>query len=445
MFNLSFEGSAARLIRDEKIFSISEISSLIKGNIEKNFSAIKIQGEISGLKVHSSGHIYFSLKDDESLINAICWRGTKINFKLEDGIQIVAFGNVTTYPGRSQYQFIIKEANIAGEGALLKLLNERRQKFAAEGLFNKKNPIPKYPNIIGIVTSKTGAVIQDMRHRLEDRYPFCTVLVWPVNVQGPGSADQISQAIRGFNFMTDRRPDVLIVARGGGSIEDLWSFNEEIVVRSVFYSRIPVISAVGHETDTTLIDYASDLRAPTPTAAIEFATPVLSEIKDNMYDFSSRMNHAMRRLYKESYTRFKSLSNALNSNRMMIINITQRFDDKIERFFNAMKIYFQRETLKIQKQKISKLEQYFLIKKQQYLSRRDLFDRIQSRYLNKFVDKLSVLSSRLEQSSYKKILEKGFCFISDDNGNLIDTTEKFHDSDMNKLSITFKDGSSRIR
>ena len=254
-----------------------------------------------------------SLKDNDSVINAICWRGTKLNLQLEEGMEIVVKGRVTSYPARSQYQFIIEEASIAGEGALLKLLNERKKLFSSLGYFNNKRKLPKFPQLIGIITSKTGAVLQDMRHRLEDRYPFCNVLVWSVNVQGGGAAEQVAAAIRGFNFMTEKHPDILIVARGGGSIEDLWPFNEEVVVKAVFESRIPVISAIGHETDTTLIDYAADLRAPTPTAAIELATPVLSEIKTQLLDNSFRMNNFIQRIVREFSSRIDSVSKCLSS------------------------------------------------------------------------------------------------------------------------------------
>ena len=329
------------ILGDEKILTVSELSNAIKGTVEQNFVSIKLQGEVSGLKHHASGHTYLSLKDKESVIAAVYWRGTKLSVNLEEGMEIVAEGKVTTYIPNSQYKFIIKEANIAGEGSLLKLLNERKKIFAAKGYFDqaKKKPIPKFPKIIGIITSKTGAVLQDMRHRLEDRYPFCQVLVWSTNVQGAGVAEQIVTAIRGFNNMKENRPDTLIIARGGGSIEDLWCFNEEIIIKAVFDSDIPIISAIGHETDWTLIDYVSDLRAPTPTAAIELSTPVLRDIKRDISTNTIRLVNSMKRILNEQNMRLNSYSRYLSTSVNYIIDITQRFDDKIYRMHKAIAHY----------------------------------------------------------------------------------------------------------
>jgi exodeoxyribonuclease VII large subunit len=351
-----FVEKTIHILGDEKILSVSELSGMIKSIVEKNFIGVKVQGEVSGVKIHSSGHIYFSLKDNDSVINAICWRGTHLSFPLEDGVQITARGRVTVYPARSQYQFIVEEASIAGEGALLKILNERRKKFHEMGYFDKKRHIPKYPNIIGIITSKTGAVLQDMLHRLRDRYPFCSVVVWSVNVQGNEAATQVAEAVRGFNFMVDKRPDILIVARGGGSVEDLWPFNEEIVVKAVYDSSIPVISAIGHETDTTLIDYASDLRAPTPTASIELCTPVLFEVSLKITQVCERMTYAMRRILKEYASRTDGLTKTMSACKFFVINLSQRFDEVADRFIKSFETYFNFEALRLQKQKIIDLE-----------------------------------------------------------------------------------------
>lgn len=456
--NLALNNSL-HILDDEKILSVSELSLAIKNQIEKNFASLKLQGEVSGLKRHSSGHIYLSLKDNDSVINAICWRGTKLNLQLEEGMEIVVKGRVTSYPARSQYQFIIEEASIAGEGALLKLLNERKKLFSSLGYFNNKRKLPKFPKLIGIITSKTGAVLQDMRHRLEDRYPFCNVLVWSVNVQGVGAAEQVAAAVRGFNFMTEKHPDILIVARGGGSIEDLWPFNEEVVVKAVFESRIPVISAIGHETDTTLIDYAADLRAPTPTAAIELATPVLSEIKTQLSDNSFRMNNFIQRIVREFSTRIDSVSKCLSSSQFAILGITQKFDDKIERFFVAIESFLQRESLKLQTKKLNNprdflqkqmlklqskklisLENYIGLKKQKFESYASAYDRTLKNYFDKYLEKIIVLSNRLEQGSFKKILSKGFCFITDNSGKTIETKEKFLKLKGSEFCIHFQDG-----
>jgi exodeoxyribonuclease VII large subunit len=441
--NFAFDKSL-HIFGDEKIFTVSELSYAIKGEIENNFLDIKIRGEVSGLKNHSSGHTYLSLKDDDSVINAICWRGTKIGFPLEDGMEIIVKGRVTTYPARSQYQFIIEEANIAGEGALLKLLNERKKHFASLGYFEKKREIPKFPNIIGIITSKTGAVLQDMRHRLEDRYPCCYVVIWPVNVQGAIAAEQVSSAIRGFNFMTEKRPDVLIVARGGGSIEDLWPFNEEIVVKAVFDSKIPVISAIGHETDTTLIDYASDLRAPTPTAAIELVTPVLSEVKLQVAKNSLRMITSLNRIVREFSLRIDSAIKRLMSSQFLIIAISQRFDDKIDKFFVAIENFIKRAELKLQSKKMINLESYILLKKQSYESVATLFVKLLRTYLDKHFSKMESLSARLEQGSFKKILKKGFCFLTDKFEKPIETKIEFEKVKGNDVIIHFQDGTANI-
>ncbi|MDR0630646.1 MAG: exodeoxyribonuclease VII large subunit [Holosporales bacterium] len=437
--NLALEKSL-RIFGDEKILTVSELSFAIKETVETNFSALKIQGEVSGLKKHSSGHVYLSLKDKESVINAICWRGTHINFQLEDGMEIVVRGKVTTYPARSQYQFIIEEANIAGEGTLLKLLNERRKFFTSLGYFNKNRKLPAFPQIIGIVTSKTGAVLQDMRHRLEARYPFCDVIVWPVNVQGVGSVEQIARAIRGFNFMIDRKPDVLIVARGGGSIEDLWTFNEEIVIKAVFDSQIPVISAIGHETDTTLTDYAADVRAPTPTAAIELTTPVLSEIKIQILDNVIRVCNAMQRIIRELKSKTIGISKCLSSSQFAILKITQNFDSKVERLLSAIDSYVQKESLKLKGKKLVNLKGYFSLKEQKHTAIIKTFDKSVNVYLAHIFDQIVYLSKRLEQSSFKKILEKGFCFLTDRSGKTIETKQDFEQIENRNFSIHFVDG-----
>ena len=262
-------------------YTVSELSLALKRSIEDGFGQVRVRGEISGFKRHGSGHCYFALKDTDAVLDAVCWRTTaiRLDLKPEDGMEVVCSGRLTTYPGRSKYQLVVDRIELAGKGALLRLLEERRLRLAAEGLFaaERKQKLPFLPAVIGIVTSPTGAVIRDILHRLADRFPR-HVLIWPVAVQGEGAAAQVAAAIDGFNRLTAGgsvpRPDLIIVARGGGSLEDLMAFNEEIVVRAAAASAIPLISAVGHETDTTLIDHASDRRAPTPTAAAEMAVPV---------------------------------------------------------------------------------------------------------------------------------------------------------------------------
>jgi exodeoxyribonuclease VII large subunit len=267
-------------------FTVSELSSALKRTVEDAYGHVRVRGEITGFRgPHSSGHCYFALKDESAKIEAVIWKGVhgRMRFKPQEGLEVIATGKLTTYPGSSKYQIVIEAIEPAGVGALMALMEERKKKLAAEGLFEaaRKQLLPWLPEVIGVVTSPTGAVIRDILHRLQDRFPR-RVLVWPVRVQGEGSAEQIAAAIRGFNALAEAgpipRPDLLIVARGGGSLEDLWSFNEEIVVRAAAESMIPLISAVGHETDITLIDFAADKRAPTPTAAAEMAVPVRSEL-----------------------------------------------------------------------------------------------------------------------------------------------------------------------
>ena len=278
-------------------FTVSELSSALKRTVEDAYGHVRVRGEITGFRgAHSSGHCYFALKDEGAKIEAVIWKGvhSRMRFKPQEGLEVIATGKLTTYPGSSKYQIVIEAIEPAGIGALMALMEERKRKLGAEGLFDeaRKQLLPWLPEVIGVVTSPTGAVIRDILHRLQDRFPR-RVLVWPVRVQGDGSAEQIAAAIRGFNALPEGgkipRPDLLIVARGGGSLEDLWSFNEEIVVRAAADSMIPLISAVGHETDITLIDFAADKRAPTPTAAAEMAVPVRAELFVEVSTFARRV------------------------------------------------------------------------------------------------------------------------------------------------------------
>ncbi|WP_421726619.1 exodeoxyribonuclease VII large subunit [Bauldia sp.] len=299
-------------------YSVSEISNAVKRAVEDGFSYVRVRGEISGFRgPHSSGHCYFSLKDDRARLEAVVWRSTvpRLRFRPEEGIEVVATGRLTTFPGQSKYQIVIDALEPAGVGALMALLEERRKKLGTEGLFDaaRKKPLPYLPQVIGIITSPTGAVIRDILHRLGDRFPV-RVLVWPVTVQGETAAGEVATAIRGFNAPARDsgwpRPDVLIVARGGGSLEDLWAFNEEMVVRAAAASAIPLIAAVGHETDTTLIDHVADRRAPTPSAAAEMAVPVRTELVADLRALAARHSGAMGRIAE---TRRRNLAAALRA------------------------------------------------------------------------------------------------------------------------------------
>jgi exodeoxyribonuclease VII large subunit len=324
-------------------FTVSEISRAIKRTLEGSFGHVRIRGEISGFKRAASGHLYFALKDEDAVLDAVCWRGTagRLAVAPEDGLEIIATGRVSAYAGRSRYQLIVEAIEVAGEGALLKLLEERRKKLAAEGLFDadRKQELPFLPDVIGVVTSPTGAVIRDILHRLADRFPR-HVLVWPVLVQGDGAADQIAAAIAGFNGLKAGgavpRPDLVIVARGGGSLEDLWAFNEEAVVRAAAASAIPLISAVGHETDTTLIDFAADRRAPTPSAAAEMAVPVRAELTAQVIEDEGRLVGAMARLLDDRRLRVEGLARGLPRPDALLDAARQGLDDRGERLRLAM-------------------------------------------------------------------------------------------------------------
>ena len=318
--------------------SVSELSGALKRTIETAFDRVRVRGEISGFKRHGSGHCYFTLKDDSACIDAVIWRGqaAQLAFKPEDGAEVIATGKLTTYPGRSKYQIVIDRLEIAGEGALMALLDRRRKQLAGEGLFDagRERQLPFLPKVIGVVTSPTGAVIRDILHRLEDRCPT-HVILWPVPVQGEGAAAKIAAAIRAFPEF-EPRPDLLIVARGGGSIEDLWPFNEEEVVRAAAESPIPLISAVGHETDTTLIDHAADLRAPTPTAAAELAVPVRAELLAQLGQLSRRSQSCLTRQADRIRERLELTVSRWPQAQALFSPLAQRMDDYSERLPRAL-------------------------------------------------------------------------------------------------------------
>ncbi len=321
-----------------KEYTVSELSHALKRSVEEDFAHVRVRGEISGAKRAASGHFYMSLKDEKAVLDAVCWKGVAaaLRFKPEDGLEVVCTGRLSTYPARSKYQIVIESMEPAGAGALMALLEERRRKLAAEGLFDaqRKKPIPYLPDTIGVITSPTGAVIRDILHRLADRFPR-HVLVWPVVVQGEAAAGQIARAIEGFNKLAPDgpipRPDLLICARGGGSLEDLWAFNEEIVVRAAAEGQIPLISAIGHETDTTLLDMVADMRAPTPTAAAEMAVPVRADLVFNVGDLGRRLGLSVSRILDDRRERVAGLARGLPRPRDLLALARQRVDDLTER------------------------------------------------------------------------------------------------------------------
>jgi len=331
---------SARLVAEEiagdnaLALSVGELSLKLKRMVEGEFGHVRLRGEISGYKRAASGHVYMSLKDENAVIDAVMWKGAAntLSFQPQDGVEVIATGRLTTFPGRSKYQIVVERMELAGAGALMALFEKLKAKLAGEGLFarERKKPLPFMPPVIGVVTSPTGAVIRDILHRLEDRCPT-HVIVWPVKVQGAGSAEEVAAAIRGFDAIPPGgpvpRPDLVIVARGGGSIEDLWSFNEEIVVRAVADCTIPIISAVGHETDTTLCDYAADLRAPTPTAAAEIAVPVLADLRLTVASHRQRTERCARRYVERGRERLDAMARLLPKRDQLLGPQRQRADE----------------------------------------------------------------------------------------------------------------------
>jgi exodeoxyribonuclease VII large subunit len=324
--------------------TVSELSGAIKRALEDGFGYVRLRGEVSGYRgPHSSGHAYFGLKDDKAKIDAVIWKGNfqRLRFKPEEGMEVIAQGRITTFPGSSKYQIVIEALEPAGAGALMAILEERKRKLAAEGLFaaERKRKLPFWPAVVGIITSPTGAVIRDMLHGFDERFP-AHVVVWPVRVQGEGSAAEVAAAIRGFNRIEPGgripRPDVLIVARGGGSLEDLWGFNEEIVVRAAAESAIPLISAVGHETDWTLIDLVADARAPTPTKAAEWAVPMFADLVEETEKLEMRLRTAVRRCVEGHRTHLKAAARGLPRPEDLVAMPRQRFDSVDRRLGRAL-------------------------------------------------------------------------------------------------------------
>lgn len=417
------------MLAEKKEWTVSEVSFAIKQLVEGTFDHVRIKGEIFGAKRADSGHWYLSLKDENSVLAAVCWRGVAntLAVKIADGLEVIATGRITTFNGRSSYQLVIEQLELAGEGALLKLLEERKKKFLEEGLFDAahKKKIPYLPNVIGVVTSPTGAVIRDIIHRIRDRFPV-HVVVWPTPVQGEGAADKIAAAIKGFNALPKNcawRPDVLIVARGGGSLEDLWSFNEEAVVRAVYESEIPLISAVGHETDTMLIDYAADVRAPTPTGAAEFAVPVKSEIYHNIQTSELRLNNSINRYFNELRQYIEVLDNKIPSLEQIVAENQQKLDERSERlklaFVNLLKD-------KNNLLKLTNLKPFYI-----------------TNLIEAKKESVKNLGLRLESVSIESVLKRGFAWVSDSQFRTVYTTNKAKSS--RNLHIRFADGIVKAR
>ena len=408
-------------------FSVGDLALSLKKTIEDNYGRVRVRGELSRVSIAGSGHMYSSLKDDKAVIDAVCWKGTmaKLSIKPEEGLEVICTGRLSTYPQRSNYQLIIESMELAGEGALLKMLEERKKKLTAEGLFapERKKELPFLPQTIGVITSPTGAVIRDILHRLSDRFPR-HVLIWPVLVQGDGAAEQVSKAIHDFQTIHEKgmpKPDLLIVARGGGSLEDLMPFNEENVVRAIADSQIPIISAVGHETDTTLADFAADLRAPTPTGAAEMAIPVRANLMAQITEDEARLISATSRNLNEKSAKLETLSAKLGDPSRLLESQSQRLDHESEklknaflRFIDAKKSPFTSLSAKLRR------PDHILSENQKSLARWD--EQLQSlapKITEKQNEKLAHLEKMLEAYSFKNVLNRGFTVIRDDKGNVL--------------------------
>lgn len=431
-------------------YRVSELAGHVKRAIEDQFGMVRVRGEISKCGVNaSSGHAYITLKDEGAVLESVCWRGTmsKLTHKPEVGMEVIATGRLTTYPGRSQYQLVIEALEPAGEGALMAMLEARKKALAAEGLFapQRKQPIPFLPETIGIITSPTGAVIRDMLHRIADRFPR-HVLLWPVAVQGAGAAEQVAAAIAGFNAMQPGgampRPDVLIVARGGGSVEDLWAFNEEIVVRAVVASAIPLISAVGHETDTTLIDYASDHRAPTPTAAAEKAVPVRRDLQLTVQEHGLSLMRSVARRLDQVQEKLLQCDIALARFPRRLEDAQQKLDDYGERLRHApqrgmaakqallseIAAPLRPQLLQHRLQQLQHTLEGHAQRMQQTLSQRVMT----------LAHRLDLLASKLALLDVHQVLARGFALVINASGALV-TSQKAALSQA-AMRIQFHDG-----
>lgn len=434
------------------IFSVSEVSGHLKRVVEDSFSHVRVRGEVSGFKRAASGHLYFRLKDEDAVLDAVCWRGSaaRLGVEPEDGLEVIATGRLTTYPGRSNYQIVVESLEVAGEGALLKLLEQRKKMLAAEGLFDAqdKRELPFLPRVIGVVTSPTGAVIRDIMHRLNDRFPT-RVLLWPVLVQGDGAAAQIEAAIAGFNRLKPDgdipRPDLLIVARGGGSLEDLWAFNEENVVRAAAESAIPLVSAVGHETDTTLIDFASDVRAPTPTAAAEMAVPVRTELMAQVQDDGARLTRAATRLVSGHKTNLSGLARGLPDLNSLVANQRQRLDDWGERLGTSLQggVHRRHRRLAETAGGLVSPRQRLSFARDNLAGRAESLGRAAGRLTHAPRRQLEQTARLLKSLSYQRVLDRGYALVTDARGKAVTSARALGAGD--DITVRMKDGDVAAR
>jgi len=452
-------------------FTVSEISRAVKTTIEDRFGHVRVRGEVGRISRPGSGHIYFDLKDEKSTISAVAWKGVaaRWRFQPEQGLEVIVTGRMTTFPGQSKYQIIVENVEPAGAGALMALLEERKKKLAAEGLFEerRKQALPYLPGTIGVVTSPSGAVIRDILHRLADRFPT-NVLVWPVRVQGKNCAPEVAAAVEGFNMLPPNgdiaRPDLIIVARGGGSVEDLWGFNEEIVVRAIAESSIPTISAIGHETDTTLADLAADKRAPTPTGAAEIAVPVRSELIAYIDDLGVRQRTAARRIMVSGRDRVRAVAAGLPRPAEIVGEARQRLDLAQTRLGAALGRTGQKKALQLAniaprlsgrvltnavKEHKRRLTNISLrapvalanLKKRAELKYFPVAARLEAALTRQLVGKrqrLDQLWQLANSLGYPNVLKRGFVLVSDGKGALVRSCLALKPAD--KVVMQFSDG-----
>ena len=465
-------------------FSVAEFSKAIKLTIENAFGYVKINGEITGFKRASSGHLYFNLKEDNAVLTAVCFRNqaNAIDFEIGDGLQICASGKITSYEGRSNYQIIVDKIEIAGIGAILEMIEKRRKKLAEEGLFDAvyKKSLPFFPKIIGVITSETGAVIEDIKHRISNRCPLHLIL-YPSSVQGDKASREIIAGIKYFNALKINRPEIIIIARGGGSFEDLLPFNDEDLVREVFKSEIPIISAVGHETDFTLIDFVADVRAPTPTAGAEFATPVLEDLKNNFKNLEKNINNSIDNFFSKNNLALRNLERNLLSPQKFLENSHQKIINFSEKIEYSTKNFLENNFLKIQKisilspqkflenshqkiinfsEKIEYSTKNFLennfLKIQKIAIKSDViferikifqqkifynFEAIKKNIENNLMQKnimIEGFASTIKSCNYQQMLERGFAVLKDKNNRLITNCEDL--KNQQKFTIKMHDG-----
>lgn len=429
--------------------TVSELAGALKRTVEETYAFVRVRGELGRVVLAKSGHIYFDIKDESATLNTIMWKGNagRLPFKPEEGLEVVAEGKLSTYPGRSNYQLIADRMRPAGVGALMQLLEERKRKLAAEGLFapERKKLLPFLPAVIGVVTSPTGAVIRDILHRVRDRFPV-RVIIWPALVQGERAADEVAAGIRGFNALEAGgaipRPDVIIVARGGGSIEDLWPFNEERVVRAAAESAIPLISAVGHETDTTLIDYASDRRAPTPTGAAEMALPVRADLLAQVATLGARLERRMSGGMEKRRLELRSAVGRLPKPDVLLARARQRLDLASERFGGSLSRMLARKRARFD-QASGGLRPATL--RREVAARRGEIARLSARLSPAMLRRLARAQDALQQQarvlqsvSYERVLTRGFALVTRADGALVRSAASVADGDT--VQLRFADG-----